>query len=75
MITAKNYKAVVKGKVLGCAIVKRANSDRYKDPLKNLRTRHSYGQDLYLETVEMAHNILNKHELLNAQKNKPGGKK
>ena len=67
----KNYNAVVRGKVFRCAVIKRANTERCGSLLKNLRTQHSFGQDLYPRTMEIAHNMLNKHELLNAHKRKP----
>ena len=68
--TSKDYDKIVRAKVLGCAILKRANTQRYGELLKNLRTQHSYGQDLYPNTVEIAHNMLNKNELLNIHKKK-----
>ena len=73
--TSKNYAAVVRAKVLDCAVIKRANSERYSDLLKDLRKQHSYGQDLYPNIVEIAHNMLNKHELLNEQRKKTHPKK
>ena len=41
--TSKNYAAVVRAKLLGCAVIKRANPERYSDVLKDLRKQHSYG--------------------------------
>ena len=69
--TNKNYEAMVKGKFLGCAVIKRVNAERCGDLLKNLRVKHSYGQDLYPDIMEVAHNMLSKRELLNPPKKKP----
>jgi len=68
--TNKNYESMVKGKVLGCAVIKREKAEHYGGLLKNLRTQYFYGHDLYLDTVEVVHNLLNKHELLNPPKKK-----
>jgi len=35
--TNKNYESIVKGNVLGCAVIKRANAEQYGDLLKNPR--------------------------------------
>lgn len=68
--TARDYNAIVRAKVLGCTVVKCANDYRYKELIKNLRTQYSYGQDLYPNSVEMAHDMLNKHKILNRQRRK-----
>ena len=68
--TLKAHNEIVRAKVLGCAIIKRAKTQKYGELLKNLRTQHSYGRDLYPNTVEIAHNMLNKHEVLNVHKRK-----
>ena len=49
--TAKDYKAIVRAKVVGCTVVKRATYYRYKELNKKLRTQYSYGQDLYPNSV------------------------
>ena len=69
-VTDATIKARVKGKVLGYVTIKHVNVERLKDQLKNLRTQYSYGQDVYPNTVEQAHDMLNKHELLNGNERK-----
>ena len=64
------YLKIVRAKTLGCAIIKRANVERYKLLLKDIRAQYSYGQDVYLSTIEKAHDMLNKHELINAPSRK-----
>ena len=73
--TDKEIKVIVRGRVLGCMCIKRANAERFKKLLKNLRTQYSYRQDLYPDTMEQAHDMLNKHELLNTKKKKHDYKK
>jgi len=68
---SKNYPGIVKAKVLGCCtVIKRANAEIFGDLLKDLRKQHSYGQYLYPDSVEVAHSMLNKHELLYEKKKK-----
>ena len=39
--------------------------------LKDITVQYSYRQDLYPKSVEVAHDMLNKHELLNPNEKKP----
>ena len=62
----ETYKKIVRAKTLDCAVIKRANLDRYKLLLKDITAQYSYGHDLYPKNVEKSHDMINKHELLNA---------
>lgn len=64
------YKKIVRVKTLSCAVIKCANVDWYKSLLKYIRAQYSYGQDIYPNSVEKAHGMLNKHELLNTPSKK-----
>jgi len=72
--TSKNYPGIVRAKVMGYVVIKRANAERFGDLLKDLRKQHSYGQDIYPDSVEVAHNMLNKNKLLYEKKKKHGTK-
>lgn len=69
--THRSCLGIVIVKVLDWAFIKRANVERFGDLLKDLRKQQSYGQDLHPYSVEVAHSILNKHELVYAKRKKP----
>ena len=66
----ETYLKIVRTKTIGCAIIKRANAERCKLLLKDIRAQYSYGQDMYPKNIEKAHDMLNKYELLNAPSRK-----
>jgi len=52
------YLNIVRAKILGCAIIKCANGERYKSLIKDVRSQYSYRQDTYPKSIDKAYDML-----------------
>ena len=51
-------KAVVREKMMGTALLKRSDMQRYMPLMTDIRDQHGYGIDVYPKTLSSGHDIL-----------------
>lgn len=74
LISRNQCKKIAKDKAIGLTLIKRGNKSRFASLISRMREDHSLRLKSYPKSLDMAYDMMNKHEALNRAQSGRGGR-